>query len=293
MKRIDVERKEINKKDYIRRTARLSDVSRHIKEDAIVYHNGKPILLYKVLSTPPKDVRWAVKNINYQKRKRTHGLQNTSAVFGYNPRQEKSQDFCSASAMGYDQPKQHYIITNFAKQIQKYYKDYFQETYKQHKEKVKEKVKDQWVIKDTVFTSGIVNKNNQLKYHFDSGNFKNVYSNMLVFKSDVMGGHLVIPEIDISLEVADNSVTIFDGQDLLHGVSPIDYNNSKAYRYSIVYYSLERMWQCLTIEEEVDRIREKKMIREENRLKPEHLDILQQRKKQAQKYKQTIENEQK
>ena len=245
MKRIDVERKEINKKDYIRRTARLSDVSRHIKEDAIVYHNGKPILLYKVLSTPPKDVRWAVKNIN------------------------------------------------FAKQIQKYYKDYFQETYKQHKEKVKEKVKDQWVIKDTVFTSGIVNKNNQLKYHFDSGNFKNVYSNMLVFKSDVMGGHLVIPEIDISLEVADNSVTIFDGQDLLHGVSPIDYNNSKAYRYSIVYYSLERMWQCLTIEEEVDRIREKKMIREENRLKPEHLDILQQRKKQAQKYKQTIENEQK
>ena len=74
MKRIDVERKEINKKDYIRRTARLSDVSRHIKEDAIVYHNGKPILLYKVLSTPPKDVRWAVKNINYQKRKRTHGF---------------------------------------------------------------------------------------------------------------------------------------------------------------------------------------------------------------------------
>ena len=83
MKRIDVERKEINKKDYIRRTARLSDVSRHIKEDAIIYHNGKPILLYKVLSTPPKDVRWAVKNIKYSTGKRTHGLVNTSAVFGY------------------------------------------------------------------------------------------------------------------------------------------------------------------------------------------------------------------
>jgi|TARA_Y100000361_G_scaffold141582_1_gene146779 hypothetical protein len=293
MKRIDVERKEINKKDYIRRTARLSDVSRHIKEDAIVYHNGKPILLYKVLSTPPKDVRWAVKNIKYSTGKRTHGLVNTSAVFGYSPRQENKHDYCTSSAMGYNTPKQHYIISNFAKQIQKYYKDYFQETYKQHKEKVKEKVKDQWVIKDTVFTSGIVNKNNQLKYHFDSGNFKNVYSNMLVFKSDVMGGHLVIPEIDISLEVADNSVTIFDGQDLLHGVSPIDYNNSKAYRYSIVYYSLERMWQCMTIEEEIDRIREKKMIREENRLKPEHLDTLRQRKKEAKDYKETIENEQK
>ena len=49
----------------------------------------------------------------------------------------------------------------------------------------------------------------------------------------------------------------------------------------------------MTIEEEVDRIREKKMIREENRLKPEHLDSLRERIQQAKDYKKTIENEQK
>ena len=31
MKRINVKRKEINKKDFVRRTAHLSDVTRHIK----------------------------------------------------------------------------------------------------------------------------------------------------------------------------------------------------------------------------------------------------------------------
>lgn len=292
MKRINVDRKPIDKKDYIRRTAMLSDVTRHIKDDVIIYHNNKPILLYRILPKKPNDVRWAVKNIKYGTGKRTHGLVNTSAVFGYNPRQENKHDYCSASAMGTSHPKQHYVISRFAQEVSKYYHEFFPDTYYEHKNKVKDKVKDQWVIKNSVFTSGIVNKNNQLKYHYDSGNFKNVYSNMVVFKGDVQGGHLVIPELDISLEVADNSLTIFDGQDLLHGVSPIEYKNNKAYRYSVVYYSLERMWQCNTIEEEIDRIREKKMVREANRLDPDHLDSLRQRKKEAKDYKDSIENEQ-
>ena len=116
---------------------------------------------------------------------------------------------------------------------------------------------------------------------------------MVVFKGDVDGGHLVIPELDISLEVADNSLTIFDGQDLLHGVSPIEYRHEQSYRYSVVYYSLERMWQCMTVDEEIARIRTKKMEREINRLDPEHLDTLRQRKKEAKNYKESIENEQK
>tara|TARA_Y100001973_G_scaffold58957_1_gene86803 strand:- start:394 stop:1275 length:882 start_codon:yes stop_codon:yes gene_type:complete len=293
MKRIDVERKPIDKKDYIRRTAHLSDVSRHITEDVIIYHQDKPILLYRILPKKPTDVRWAVKNIKYGTGKRTHGLVNTSAVFGYNPRQENKRDFCSASAMGTTHPKQHYVISRYAKEVAKFYHEFFPRVYNDHKNKVKEKVKKQWVINGSVFTSGIVNKNNQLKYHYDSGNFKSVFSNMIVFKGDVDGGHLVIPELDISLEVADNSLTIFDGQDLLHGVSPIEYIHEKSYRYSIVYYSLERMWQCMTVDEEIARIRSKKMQREINRIDPDHLDSLRQRKKEAKNYKESIENENK
>jgi hypothetical protein len=290
MKRIDVVRKPIEKKDYLRRSASLNDVSRHINENVIIYENDKPILLYQTLPKAPKDVRWAVKTIKYATGKRTRGLVNTSAVFGYSPRQEGRQDYCSSTAMGYKHPKQHYVISNYAQEICKVYKDYFPDVYASHEQKVQDKVKPEYVINNSLFTSGIVNKNNQLNYHFDAGNFRNVFSNMVVFKGDVQGGHLVIPEIDISLEVADNSLTIFDGQDLLHGVSPIEYKNESSYRYSVVYYSLERMWQCLGIDEEIDRIRKSKMEREIKRISPEHIEKLQQKSKEAKNYKHQIEN---
>jgi hypothetical protein len=289
MKKIKVTRKEINKKDFVRRTAHLSDVTRHIKEDCIICIDDKPILLYKTLEEKPNKIRKAVQNVKYGVGKRVHGLKSQSAVFGYKPRQENRQDYCSASAMGKNHPKEHYLISQYAQEIEKHYKEHFPETYDNHQKEVKERVKEEWVIKDTVFTSGIVNKNNQLNYHFDSGNFKNVYSNMLVFKGNVKGGHLVIPEIDISLEVADSSVTIFDGQDLLHGVSPIKYVHKDSYRYSIVYYSLQRMWQCLEINEEIGRIRKVKMEREKKRIDPEHLKDLNKRYVEAKNYKKEIE----
>ena len=49
MKRLDIERKEIDKKDFVRRTAKLSDVSKHIKEDVVIYENDEPVLLYRTL----------------------------------------------------------------------------------------------------------------------------------------------------------------------------------------------------------------------------------------------------
>ena len=65
MKRIDVTRSKIEKKDYVRRTAHLSDVSKHIKQDAIIYCDNKPILLYRKLKKQTKKVRSAVQKIRY------------------------------------------------------------------------------------------------------------------------------------------------------------------------------------------------------------------------------------
>ena len=58
---------------------------------------------------------------------------------------------------------------------------------------------------------------------------------------------------------------MFDGQGIMHGVTPITYESPLSYRYSIVYYSLKQMWKCLTIDEELVRIRNKKTQREKIR----------------------------
>lgn len=275
MKIIDIEPKPIDYNDYIKRSALESDVSTLIKEDCVIRVNGVPEIYYSVLpSDVLKNIRWAVKNIKYSTTTRTGGLKTQSKIFGYSPRNALRNDYCNITSMSQDEAKQHAVITEFGKVLSNYYQEHMPNNFEAHEKVVVEKVKSDWRIDGTPFTSGIVNKNNPLKYHLDSGNFKGLMSNMLVLKKDVSGGYLIIPELDIALECPDGALVIFNGQRILHGVSGIQYSNNKAYRYSVVYYSLEQMWKCETIDEELARIRNIKMERENKRLDPDHINKL-------------------
>ena len=74
-----------------------------------------------------------------------------------------------------------------------------------------QKVLPSWLLPGGVYTSGIINYNNYLNYHVDNGNFDNAYSAMLVFKKHTEGGYLMLPEYDVGIECADNSLLIFQG----------------------------------------------------------------------------------
>ncbi len=89
---------------------------------------------------------------------------------------------------------------------------------------------------------------------------------MPVFKSGIKGGHLALPEYGLGVELKDNSIFMFDGQSIMHGVTPIKYESPLSYRFSVVYYSLKRIWQCLEIDAELARIRQKKTKREKERV---------------------------
>ena len=128
-----------------------------------------------------------------------------------------------------------------------------------------EKIPHEYRLHGTAFTSGIVNENNPLKYHYDAGNFRGVWSGMIVFKSGIEGGHLALPEFGLGVELCDRSLFLFDGQGILHGVTPIVRTRPDAKRYSIVYYSLQNMWSCRPLGEELDRIRQKRTEREAKR----------------------------
>lgn len=278
MKILEIKPKNINIDLFKKRTALEEDAENIITEDTIITTNGQPVIMYCKVKENLDAMRWAVQNIKYTKGVRSTGLVSQSAIFGYKPKVTMRQDFCSAAAMAKSQSKEHFFITDFAKNLTNYYRDNFPDVFASHQKIVQEKIKDQWVIKGTPFTSGIINKDNPLKYHFDSGNFKGVLSNMVAFKKNMSGGRLVIPAYNIKLEIADGSLSVFDGQSILHGVSPFIKLNEKAYRYTVVYYTLEQMWKCNTIDEELIRIRKIKKDREFKRLDPSHLQGLLKRK---------------
>lgn len=271
MQVIEVKAKPINAKEYKSRFAVEGDAEVLIKEDTLLVEDGQPIVLYKKIDwCDTEELRQACHTIKYTTdtrlpKKNQPGITTRSAIFGYRPRIPLRQDFCSATSMAWVNSEEHQVVTNFASKLSDIYKEYFPETFAQHEEKMS-RVKDEWRIPNSIFTSGIINKDNVLRYHHDTGNFRGVLSNMVAFKNGIVGGRLVMPEYNVKFEIGDNTIAIFDGQRIMHGVTPINKWKPDSYRYTLVYYSLEQMWKCDTIKEEVLRIRKLKLEREKKRL---------------------------
>ena len=265
MKILNVQRQPVNFEEFIKRSAVPSDCSRFINESCIIKENGEIKIIYKELDTPCKDVVEAVKSMKYSTGQRSRGLTSTSRIIGYRPRLTIRADYCSSTSTAKEYPDQHARICDYIENIEKEYKELNPELYEKHKEIVEGKTQKEWRIKGGIFTSGIINKDSALKYHFDTGNFTDVWSAMTVFKSGIEGGYLCVPEYDMCFELKDNSIFLFDGQGLLHGVTPIKKSSPLSYRFSIVFYSLKQIWKCLPITDELARVKKMKTKREVTR----------------------------
>lgn len=262
MKQLHFKKKDLDLKEYTKRTALETDFETLIKEDALICVDGKPVILYQRLPWDFSQLVHTLNSIQYATSTRSNGLKTTSRVFGYQPRIAVRRDFCTATSLANENPRANKLISKFGKEIAPIYQNGFPQIFEQHRDWTKEKVLEEWKIEETPFTSGIINKNNPLKYHFDAGNIKEVCSCMIGLKRNIGGGYLSIPELRIGLEICDQSLTIFDGQKLLHGVTPINQLSGNSYRYTIVYYTLHQMWKCETVTKELARIRSVKSQRE-------------------------------
>lgn len=258
MKIKNIRRKEINYKNYVKRRASTDDCLNAVTEPCKIFdEKGELVCIYGMLNSDTTELVEELKNVNYQTTTRTGGLLTTSRIFGFQPRLERRQrSFCNQTSLNKEHPKTEAILRGLASSISEQYFAQAPEVYENHKEMFSE-VLEEWKIQDSLFTSGIINKNNPLNYHFDSGNFENVLSCMLVLRKNMEGGWLCVPEIDTRFLLKNNSLFMFDGQKLLHGVSPMSEMETEddAYRFSIVYYSLKGMWKCLTLTEELLRSR--------------------------------------
>lgn len=254
-------RRTLDYKQYVKRSATEGDYSELIREPTIFTFEGVPIIAYLKAPTVCLSLANELRKIEYQTSTRTSGLKTSSRVFGYQPRVPLRRDFCTATSLASTNPAINDRLCQMGAAITETYREHFGEVMDRHLD-LSRKVLDEWRMKDSVFTSGIINKNNPLKYHFDAGNFVNVCSCMLGFKSAVQGGYLAFPEFNFALEIADGTLSMFDGQKILHGVTPIKTTSERAYRFTVVYYSLKGMWNCEPLNKEIARIRKVKQNRE-------------------------------
>jgi len=246
----------------LKTTPKKEHYDKVIKEDTAFYLDGVCIGIYinvdkKVLSY----VREAVKDTKYVETYRANTLPTKSSVFGALPRVALRNDFCRFSNKTSEEKQNTNKLFTFQETLCNIYKKYLPELYEYDLEKARNKINDDYRLIDTPYTTANINVNHAIKYHKDSGNIKNSFSNVLILKENCTGGELVLPEYRLALEQADGALCIFSGQKEIHGVMPIKPYKEDFYRASIVYYTLAQLEHCYPYKQEVTRLNIKKRER--------------------------------
>ena len=261
MKQLTATLNKLDPKEMRYKRARRADFDQLIAESTQVFVDGKLRIHFEVLPVVPADLLLAMQRVNYIVGWRSEGLKTQSRVFGYQPRLTIRRDFCTETSMSLDHPEEAAVFRRWAGIADTTYRGVNPELHARARE-LTNQVLPCWRIGDTVFTSGIVNKDNALFYHLDSGNFKDIWSAMYAISHDCAGGYLAVPELNIGFSFDRPALIMFDGQGLIHGVTPLEKRSKEAYRYSVVYYALQQMCKCGTLDEELARIRKVKTQRE-------------------------------
>lgn len=268
MRYVEVERRELELTDFINRAPAEDDCDLVVDDDTTLVADGVPLVVYRTNMGDPEEtdrIAAGLMGLKYDHTVRVKKLITQSRTIGYQPRSTIRRDFCTSAKLATEAPELHGLLCAYAGRAVAEYQERNPELLAKHLGVVNQRVLPEYVIPGTPFTSGIVNKNNPLFYHFDGGNDHDVWSAMFCFRSKTTGGMLAVPEFNLKFAIADRSLLMFDGQKLLHGVTPIIGEGRGAYRFTVVYYSRREMWNCLPLDAEVARIRQARTNRERKR----------------------------
>lgn len=252
-------------KEWRERKPLIEHAPKILKPPFVAFVDDKPIMVALENIAAADALHAVFEQVTYSKTDRSSGMVTRSRVFGYNPRNAVRRDYCSSSTLQRDFPGVWRLLVEQARRVSTVYESFLPEHYAQHLRTV-EKVLPHWRIAQTPFTSGIINQSAALPYHRDAGNFADVWSCMLVTRKDIEGAELVLPELGVSVDMPHGGLLMFDGQKWLHGVAPIKPTRIGGRRYSCVFYSLRKLWECLVPDEELARFRRVKTQKERKRV---------------------------
>lgn len=249
------------------RTADEGDIQELITESTVIRNpeTGIPEVVYIRLDPEPfEELRRALDaHPKWPPHMRTAGLATVSLKFGVRPRTSFRSPKCETYVLARENPRLNRLLLDASNEVLPWYEWANRDIFELHREGVS-KIHPAWTW-SPVFTSGVANRDSQLPYHYDAGNFQRVWSGMLGLKDHIAGGYLAIPEYGVGLEIADGSLTLFDGQGALHGVTPMRRTKLGGHRYTIVWYGMKGMWLCLDPAEEAKRANVLRTAREVRR----------------------------
>jgi len=245
MKKINVQPVRVNDGDFLKKQALLSHCDQIIDEDCIIYAGDSVVGIYKKLdSSLIKTIREIAHRSPFIEGTRSNGLKTKSAIYGALPRTNHRNPICRWSAHSLQEQGYFSAVREFSKIITDVYERYLPAEAANHKKIISDQIESDWRLGDAPFTTFNLNINTAIRYHRDTGNFKNIFSNVLILQENIVGGELVFPELNFGLSQRDGFLGIFDGQKWMHGCTEVKKTKFNGYRVSAVFYAMEAMKHC-------------------------------------------------
>ena len=110
--------------------------------------------------------------------------------------------------------------------------------YRAHKQAVQQRVPEKWRFCD-LFTSSISNYNIAAPIHRDTLNVKGALNVIITKRLNSTGGNLFIPDYNITINSAHDSMLVYPAWRNTHGVTPIKATHDGGYRNSLIWYALD------------------------------------------------------
>ena len=235
------------------------------KDTMYTDENGRPLLYYINISkwNETNDLMQTCLNTKASSSTRTNGTKTKSSVFGYMPRNALRYNYCRKTASTKTELRNWNKLVSFAKN--KLMPIYLENFFVDNEKKMQDKILQDWKIDETIFTTININFNQLIKTHTDSFNTKGSLSNVLILKQNAQGGELYLPEYDAYVPQNHGDLTIFRGEEILHGVCKCDL--SQGFRASLVFYQLEQLQHCYPYLQELQTAQEWYEQSVKNRLK--------------------------
>jgi len=171
-----------------------------------------------------------------------------SGIIGYFDRTPRTP-YCRQTAFNekqFSKYKEAYPIIKF---VDTAYAELMPDHYKLQRDEA-DKTSQDYVIKNTAFTTVTVNKNWQTALHTDKGDFEKGFGNLVVLRQGrYSGGYFVVPKWGVAFDVQNCDLLLVDVHQW-HGNTPIKKIDEHATRVSLVMYYRKNMINCGTTEEE-------------------------------------------
>tara|TARA_R100000541_G_scaffold8779_1_gene16330 strand:- start:4174 stop:5052 length:879 start_codon:yes stop_codon:yes gene_type:complete len=173
-----------------------------------------------------------------------------SGIIGYFDRSPR-YPYCRQTAFNekeFSKFKKAYPIIKF---VDNYYAKLMPKKYKLQRDLANSTSND-FVIKNTAFTTVTVNKNWQTAVHTDNGDFEKGFGNLVVLRQGrYVGGYFVVPKWGVAFDVQNCDLLLVDVHQY-HGNTPITKIDDDATRISLVMYYRKNMINCGTAYEEIE-----------------------------------------